>query len=222
MSTLLQLRDAAREVANMENSTFVTDSELTRYINEEVKDLYLFIVGKYENYYVTEIPFTIDAGQDGYAFPDGYMKFLALDRVEGNFTMTVQPYTFNERNRYQNSIAFNWVGPVVLYDIQGGSIKLKPASSAPGSYVMFMVPTPPKLVADDDTLDSTLTVWEEYVINGAAAKCLIKEESDPSMLLGRQQQLQVQIVQMAANRDAGRPQVIGDYSRWDDDEYWRF
>jgi hypothetical protein len=147
-----------------------------------------------------------------------------VDRIEGTNSFSLQPCNFNERNRYQNSgVFFNFAGVnLPRYDFRGSTIKLVPSASAAGDYVLFAIPSPPQLIDDTDVLDENLTIWEDYIINGAAAKLLIKENSTEaaSMLLQRQLEIKAQIIQMAANRDASRPAVIGDYSRWDDADDW--
>jgi len=52
--------------------------------------------------------------------------------------------------------------------------------------------------------------WDEYVVVDAAIKCLAKEETDASVLLGAKAALIQRIESAACNRDAGSPATISD------------
>ena len=47
------LRSRARRMADMENSTFVSDAEIRDYINSAYAELYDLVIEKYEDYYVS-------------------------------------------------------------------------------------------------------------------------------------------------------------------------
>jgi hypothetical protein len=52
--------------------------------------------------------------------------------------------------------------------------------------------------------------WEEYVIEGVAARMLEKEESDASAQRHRQQQVLKRIMTLAEDRDVGEPHQMQD------------
>lgn len=64
--------------------------------------------------------------------------------------------------------------------------------------------------------------WSEYVIIDAAIKCLVKEESDVSVLMMEKKQVLDRIEAMASNRDAGEPERVTDVYAGYRDWPWGF
>src|SRR5690606_25178722 len=92
---------------------------------------------------------------------------------------------------------------------------------------MFYIPLPPTLIGDG-TLVNTQTFqsfsgWDEFIVCDAAAKCMEKEESDPSFLLGRKAAAADRIRWHAMTMDqnsGGRVRNI-DAERWARRNWWR-
>ena len=82
--TLLQLRTRTRERANMENSTFVSDSELSRYINYSINDLRdKMIIKTGEEYFADIEAYTLVDGQEEYTLPTDFYKRVSIHIVTG-------------------------------------------------------------------------------------------------------------------------------------------
>ena len=208
MFTLAQLREKVRERADQQTSNFITDSELTGYINASYGELYDILVSRFEDYYSQTELFTISAGNT-HAVPSDFYKIHGMDlKLEGQWT-TVYPYNFIERNRVDSRTRSVLGRLGVNYRLMGGTIFFVPEDRAPGDYQMWYIPSYTALVNAADTLVDVLN-FEEYIIVDSAIKCNIKEETDPSALIMCKQQLTARIQAMASNRDAGSPERIGD------------
>lgn len=81
--TLLALRTAVRQRSDMVNDQFISDSELTSYINQSYFELYDILVQKYgDNYYVAN-PYSIstDGSNQLYSLPTDFYKLLGIVEV---------------------------------------------------------------------------------------------------------------------------------------------
>jgi len=216
-NTLLQLRTESRQRADMQNSTFVTDSELTNYINNSVSELHDILVQAYDgDYYINEVTFTTTSGQESYDIStiitaDDLYKLRGVDaKLNTAEWTTMQPFAFNERNRRQNSGAWSYLGlSNVAYRLVGDTLRFTPVPDGQVEVRVWYIPTAVQLTADTDTLKD-LNNFSEYIIVDAAIKMLQKEESDTSVLMAQKVELKRRIEEAANNRDAGQGESISD------------
>lgn len=213
--TLTQLIDAVRQRADMVNSQFCTDTELTSYINQSYFELYDLIVSRYgDNYYVqTPYIFTTDGVAFQYALPADFYKLLGLDLALANSQdsfVTIHPFTFQDRNRYAVPNFQSFYGVTNLrYRLNGNNLWLTPVPAANQIMRMWYIPRLIPLAAPSDTADG-ISGWTEYIIVDAAMKALNKEESDVSVLVADKAGLIARIEAAAENRDAGAPPKVAD------------
>ena len=95
--TLSELKQRARERADMVNSKFISDPELVAYINDSASELYDLLVRTYEDYYINSTEVTITSGQD-ITIPVDFYKLLGLDIKEGSKWSQLERFQFNQRN----------------------------------------------------------------------------------------------------------------------------
>lgn len=205
--TLLQLRTRAREHADMVNSTFVTDAELTGYVNSSYQEFYDLLTNSFEDYNITLFSFTIASGNTQ-ALPTGHYKLRGIDDMtDSNNPLPVRKYNFNERNDYTSQYGFLDRFSVVKYRIIGDNLYFVPEDRAARAYRLWYVPIATTLVADGDTANG-INGWLEYVAVDAALKCLNKEESDTKVLYRAKKDLIDRIEAMRLNRDQSLPEKI--------------
>ena len=194
-TTLLQLRDRAKEESDNVNSSFLTDAEWNKLLVSSYQELYGLLVQTYGNdYFVQSTPFTIltDGINQLFALPADFFKMLGVDLLinagASNY-VSLKPFAFSDRNQ-----GGGWRGSIP----QGGQ-----------TVRLLYVPRPTLPVADVDTVDG-VNGWEEYIIVDAAMKALAKEESDVSVMMARKQALVQRLEAEAENRDAGNPACVVD------------
>lgn len=203
MTTLATLRSLVRQRANMENSTFVSDSELTGYINAAGAELHDIFVTRYEDYFTTSTTSTVASGANTIAFPATMLKLRGIDRVDGATSIRLRPFAFEDRTRYINGASI-----YPRYRILNQTITLYPAAAAPGTYTLWFVKAYVPLVGDSDVLIADIgdrQVWYEFVVVDAAIRCLQKEESDVSVLAGQKMGLLDRIKRAASDVDVSEP-----------------
>lgn len=216
--TLLQLRTAARQRADMVNSTFISDAELTSYVNQSAYELYDLLVEKYGDDYFVKLPaptYTTDGVSTTFTLPADFYKLIGVDLAVSmpDWWVTLKPFEMAERNRFALRNFQSFYGLSNLrYKLAGNSIWFSPTPPAGQSYRLWYVPRWTELAADADTLDG-VSGWTEYVVVDAAIKMMQKEESDVSALMVQKQALLKRIETAAANRDAGMPHTVSDTLR---------
>lgn len=212
MVTLAELKTLARQRADMVNSQFVSDSELTSYINASIAELHDLLIAAYNEEYVMEEYVWTSDGNINYALPADFYKLRGVDARLGSSGdwATVKRYNFNRRNEQQNSFAWNMLGlPYMEYRLVGSNIRFNRTPATSTEFRIFYHPKAVKLVNDTDQYDD-VNQFSEYVVVDAAIKMLQKEESDVSVLMAQKMALKQRIEAMAQNRDANEPESVTD------------
>jgi hypothetical protein len=213
--TLLALRTAVRQRSDMVNDQFISDSELTSYINQSYFELYDILVQKYgDNYYVAN-PYSIstDGSNQLYSLPTDFYKLLGVDLALSNTAdsyVTIRPFNFTDRNRYAVPNFQSFYGVTNMrYRLNGDKLWLTPTPASGQTIKVWYVPRLTTLSADGDTVDG-ISGWTEYIIVDACIKALAKQESDVTVFALQKAELIKRIESAAENRDAGNPATVGD------------
>ena len=141
--SLSELRQLTRQRADNENSQFVTDTELTRYLNNSWGELYNLIIENFnEDYFTTSHSFSLTSGTDSYSLPSDFYKSRGVDLVVTN-TESVPLRRYNWAERTRNSVTVR--ARDYRYRIQKGSIIFTPLPSTNDSIKIFYIPDPRKL-----------------------------------------------------------------------------
>lgn len=219
--TLAAMRLRARRYADMENSQFVTDSEVNGYLNDSLADLYDQLVAAYgEDYYMQTALISTIANTSAYSLPVTFYKLSGVVRIDQSVTperfMGVLPrWERLEIFRTANSLDTQYPA----YRVVGDTIQFSPIPAAGLTIRLYYIPASPVLATDGDTFDG-VNGFEDWACLDAAIKMMDKEEGDTSGLEMRKQRLERRIMDMGANRDANEPARVTDVSgnglpRWD-------
>jgi hypothetical protein len=223
-----------RNRADLTNSQFITDEELTNYINYSLGELQGLIVNTFGgDYFGTIFTATVPAGgtfMSG-SIPEDCYKILGVDLFLGgipqdlnseefNNKITLQPFNFNERNR---AASLNLQGYATQYTtnyryrVIGNRVIIQPPASGDVNLGVYYVPSAPQFYTTDpldlaQTFEqqNNLMNWLEYVIVDVCLKCKEKEETDASLFVRQKALLTERIRNEAANRDQGSPAQVSD------------
>lgn len=211
--TLAQLRTRTRERANMENSTFVSDSELSRYINYSINAMRdKMIIKTGEEYFADIETYTLVDNTESYALPADFYKVISC-QIQGDNTLffPLKRFEYAEQN-FNARPLYNRVGDI-RYRIRGSDLIFTTATNIGGRVVrLIYVPLPPELTQDSDTLNG-FNGWDEYVVLMSAIKCLQKEEQDVSDLKQEIAVMDARMDSMMDNRDHSQPARVFDTER---------
>lgn len=210
MATRAELRTRARERADMENTTFISDAELNDYLQQSWFELYDLLVASYEDYFTTSSNSTVTSGST-IALPSDFYKLRGIDyQLDGSTWVSIRSYNFAERNlRARNFDRLVAGRRNIVYRMLAGSVQLLPENDALGTYKLWYIPRCATFASDSTAVTNVLD-FDEYIVVDAAIKMLVKEESDPSALMMAKEALIKRIREMASNRDAGEPQTVAD------------
>ena len=212
------LMTQVRQRADMEGSTFVSDTEIRVWLNAALAELHDIMILCFEDYYVNTTTYSLPGTNPG-TLPSDFYKSLGVDFDTGGVTYTIKPYSFQERNMY-NSNAGVAAGNVAAlrYQIRDDKIHFIPTTPPSGTVTLHYVPECQQFRTGGE--DDAATVgsknksiaigYQEYLVVSAAIKCLMKEESDVRMLLAEKGDLQRRIETAAPKKDAGHPHKIVD------------
>lgn len=220
--TLLELRTAARQRANQENSSFVSDDELDTYLNQSLAELHGLVVQAFgEDYFITETNLSYAAGAISASLPADFFKVRGVSVLvaEGtpNRYATLKQYNYNTRNAWASGaapelgVATGWWSNL-RYRVAQGSLYLTPPPNTAVTIRLAYIPVVTELSADGDTTatNDSLNGWLEFVIVDTAIKMKDKEETDTSTLQKQRESIVRRIEAETANRDAGDAETIRD------------
>lgn len=217
--TVSEILARCRSMSNTENSLFVTDTEIVGYIDRSYRELYDILTTCYENYAISQYSFFTTNGTDLYDLPTDFYKILGLDlTLDPNRSISLVPFMWRERNRYRSGL-FSPIVPGVIYQyhLAGNQIRLIPNPSAQGANLtMWYVPIPKTLVVT--VTDSAKQISSVDIINGydqfielsVVTWILSKMEQDISQWEVKLREIKQNILDSAANRDAGCPERVTD------------
>lgn len=162
-----QLRVAARQRADMVNSTFVTEAELNSYINASYFELYDLLVQKYgDDYYVEQYSFQLQGNQTRYDLPANFFKLLGVDLQISDGPdgyVSLRPFTLAERNRYSTANVQTWIGVTNLrYRLSGNKLWFTPSPNMGQTIRIWYVPRLRELV-DVPTVTVNNLVADDYL-----------------------------------------------------------
>lgn len=174
--TLTELRTRVRKHADMESSTFVTDDELTGYLNRALWALDDKLHTLWEDYYAAEVEVSLSG--TSHTLPEDFYKLVGVDVRQGGGGdwVGLKPYALAERNAMRN---LRQARPEEQrYRIQGTrTLHFLPGFSGATTAIISYYPQRAALVDDGDSVEYPHG-WEEWAVLQAAIVCLTKEERD--------------------------------------------
>lgn len=207
MTTLSDLISQARLLSNMEESQFVTDAELTTYLNWGLSALDDLIVTLFEDYKKTSVQATITTPVDGYnsfPLPVDFLKGRGLDRQFGGVWHTMNRSGMPGRNSGQAFGGVFSVGPH-SYRIEDSKVIIEPWQNCTGVYQLHYIPRFVPLVNTTDTVQDYMNQqsWCQFAVIDCVIKILAKQDMDASQWVMQKNDLYQRITNAASIRDAG-------------------
>lgn len=213
-ATLGTLKTMIREQADMVSSSFITEAELNRYVNNSCAELYGLLVRAYgEDYYMTETSVVVPANSESVSLPSGFFKLLQVEiRPPSQRPILLRQYMLRDKHNYVvGSGNYNF-----RYRIMGSKIYLDQTTKNALTLHMFVVPAFTDMVNDSDSFDF-VNGWEDYVIADVCMKVLAKQQDDLSYYIGKKTEQLDRINKEKMARNLSEPQEMIGYSDWDDE-----
>lgn len=216
--TLQNLLLDVRRRTNQENSTFVTDLELTEYLNQELAELWgRLVLNQGQPHYRSQTTIAVVSNTALYALPSDFWTMQEVTGTQNGIVGSILPFSIAEHAVLSNGQALLPFGSV-RYRIQASNIEFRPATES-FTATLFYSPCQPRLTgtfdvngaltASTDTFDG-FNGYELAAIYGACAQVAAKEETDPSFFMQSRDRIYARIDQLAAHRDMMNPEKVQD------------
>tara|TARA_R100000234_G_scaffold62535_3_gene37976 strand:+ start:15777 stop:16463 length:687 start_codon:yes stop_codon:yes gene_type:complete len=199
-----------RRRADQENSEFVTDDELTDYLNRGLSELWDIIVMSFQHYSVSTTEFTTPS-TTAFSLPDDFYKLIGVDFTASgtSYATRVLPFQFQHRNTYQSPLGTASGLNSIMYQLVGDEFKVIPEDSPPaGTIKLWYIPVGPQFSDVEDTVSGIPPGYEDYAVTFAVIQAKAKEESDIAFEVSNLERLKLRIEQAARRRDAGEAKSI--------------
>jgi hypothetical protein len=197
----------------MENGTFVSDSEITHYLNDEIDDLYAKMVNIDDGaLFATVSPTLTQIGDNSYQLPNDFMRLVDVAIYTGGRWVPSYPSDVQD---YLPLLTRTYTGD---YDVQY-FLKLNVDQ---GRYELFLfpekevanigvryIPEHPHLTVGTDTLKWPSS-WHTVPVLGAAAKCLAKEESEFAHLELEKQRAEARVLKDIRSQKVSEVETLRD------------
>lgn len=210
------------------NSQYLTLDEWNSNINQSMYELRDILVTKFGDDYFLAPPLVIPlTGLQYYPLPDGSNysgapAIFKLNGVDANISgaapgpnagwVPLARFNWSDRDKYTTfpgqAGALNNIYQMA-YREMGSNLFVLP-SNTNQVIQLWYVPVMSQLLRDTDMLDFSFSGWSEYIINDAAMKAMIKEESLEKWqaLNAANTIIRERIETTAANRDVGQPNSV--------------
>lgn len=209
------LRDDCRLYADQRPggaSAFISDTELTRLVNQEIRQLYdRLVLARGQDHYLDTATITLVAGTATYALDADLMQmvWMGINWGAGNLE-EIPTWQHAEYATYQNWQSWTQGSPKA-YRMRGTStVEFVPTPTAAGTVEYRFVPAFTDLSADSDTFDG-INGWEEAVVLPVAMKMRVIADQDMNDLGRLYERVSQRIDEMAAGL-SNEPKRIQDVS----------
>lgn len=217
MARARQLTDLIADVrnrTNMETSTFVTNAEITEYLNQEIAELWARLVqGSGAPHYRSLYSIAVTPAQTLYPLPGDFWQVQGVEATINSVAVMIRPFMPREHAAQSRIGTYPFPYPYsdyIRYRVQADNIEFLPATQT-FTATLFYTACAPRLVNPTDTFDG-FNGYEMAPIYGACATVREKEETDPSFFLSQRERLYQHIDSLAAQRDASEPERVQDVS----------
>jgi hypothetical protein len=229
---LVSLADLAlrvREEADMEGDQFVSDALLERWLYQEIADLYDRVLEMHGPDLLRQTTtYTSDGLTNVYSLPSDYYRLLLVAAKVGGYWQNLLPMGAGDVPDQLNSAVYG--DQCVQYYRLGRANLTAPTLSLGGATTLEVWPQHaagiplrvdyvPVVKTWSNVVDVVNAGWEMYPVYKVAARCLAKEESDPTYCLTMAADQLARIKAAAVQIDSGEPRRIRDVQGDDDRDY---
>lgn len=224
--TVLQLVTRAKYAADMENQSFISDTEWKTYLSTAYAELYAILVESGMRYFESEDTITAD-GNHSYALPADFLTSIGVDyeiSATSGERRYLQPLMVQERNMFTGVGSAN---QAIGYSLTGSNIRLYPTPASGQVYYHVYVPQPTEhsASADGTSIDVVTPDGEAFITWHMAFRALSKEQSDTADSRNEREAARARVTSWAILRAINEPrrrivqQNLG-LNSYDPGDYW--
>lgn len=211
--TLATLESQVRVAADILSNSFITQAEITNYINEGIQSLYNLLVEALQDEYVFNSYTAATTTATEYDLPSDFYKLYSIELIEGGRYRTLLPFQPLERNKLREG-----GGSFPHYRVIGTKIQLLPAPSVGATLSITYAPEATALALSTDSVRFPAG-WHRYVVFYAARRALARQEKDTATLERLLDEVRAEILMQRDSRDLAAPQSAVDVENIIDHDY---
>lgn len=206
-------------------SAFINEGMFTYAVNHELAALWDHLITSYEDYAIKKQFIDIVATQEEYNLPADFYKIRKV------YPILTNGRSYPLRRFNMDQLGAETSATLILgtelrqlrYRVMGNRIYFWPEPTTAGTVEVWYVPQYTPIENDQDLIDFRFpNGWEDYVVEGVAARALEKEESDSTHCRQRQAEILRRILQSVQDRDIGEPAEMIDAEGYDWLHDWRY
>ena len=202
----------------MSNSQFVTDAEITYYINGSYRELDDILIAKNQDYRLVIQGFTPGtstttiSNNEMIPLPADFDELRGVDFYYSNQQqpwVTLKQFSMPERNRFNFPLMQTMFGaPLLKYMLQDAYVAIAPLQCCAGQYRLLYTPELPQLVNTTDSIPYYMDnrTWCDYVVFDCCIKIMNKQQEDPSAYMAQKAAMKTRVESLAGKRDYCAPQ----------------
>lgn len=212
------LIDETRSISDMQNTQFVTDTEIVAWLNKGYRRLYNHLLNAYDMYKISSDDLTMIANQKDYTLPADFLKLVKVFWVSGG-----KEYPLTRKTLHNVDADFYSGGNPKGYSLLGDEIRFWPTPQAAGTIRLYYNPAATVFTSASTDIDFEQH-QDEYCIYYAAREAKIKEETPFVEIERKMLELEAACRQIIQPRDTSDSAQITDvYSGHLRDSYsWGF
>jgi len=205
-STLVQLRSRVQADLDLEDETFITDSDINAWINEAIKKAEAEVHTLYEDYFLSESTITLSAGTKLYDYPsDIYgnkIRKLIFQDGSGSSSHEVKRVrnlvNASDRDIYLTGSSHHLEWTPYNDATNGRKIRIFPESGRSGTLRVWYIRNAKQLSSDTDVCD--IDEFERYILQSTKTECYFKD-GDPRAIQSKQleEQLKQDMINTLSN-----------------------
>ncbi len=212
--TLQQIRESARQYADMTGSDFRTDAEVNHLVNLGLRSLWSVLVQSDQDRYLARTEIATTSGTQEYTLPDDFVAARLVERLQSSGSEVGWPIERYNLSEGHGDGTTSWESysrdgaglryAIVMQGRDGSATRLRFDENPQNRFFrVWYEQRIDDLVADGDTFDG-VNGWEDWAALWAAEQLLAEEESAFEHLSMRRAELTQRIQSIAGDRDMGR------------------
>jgi len=194
-------------------SDFANPQSLAYFMNYELAAIWDAMIAAHEDWCIRHHPVAVIPGIENYSMPtDFYHLRKVFPIFNGRRGSALKRFNLQDLGE-ADSLAAILTAPIeeTRYKLAGNRLYLHPVPTQTAELEVWYIPQFRPIENLSDTIDFRMPFgWEDYVIEGLAARLLEKEESDSSHCRAAQARVLQRILMLSEDRDEGEPHQMID------------
>jgi hypothetical protein len=222
MGVLRNVNDLVADVqqlAEMQNTDFVTSTEIIGYLNDAYREAYSILAKSYEDWNLSSAVITTSSGTREYTLATDFMRLRKIMYLRDYNTTSEKEYPIKRVNWSETDS-----GPIFervprRFMLRGNKIRFFPCPSSVLYYRYYYSAAPTALAAGGTNVDF-FDGLDRFIVWDAVVRCLIKEKSDPRDAREERDRHLAIAIQGADNRDASEALQIQEVVYSENEDWW--